>query len=90
MCKIAMQSSQVDLLEKRVKLSMYSLKSDAVGTTVKRGGGGGRGREGGGVWGHAPLKNCEKMMHLRGAFIYPQQKVLTLERVRSEHKGNME
>ena len=46
MCKIAMQSSQVDLLEKRVKLSMYSLKSDAVGTTVKRGGGGGR--EGGG------------------------------------------
>ena len=41
MCKIAMQSSQVDLLEKRVKLSMYSLKSDAVGTTVKRGGGGG-------------------------------------------------
>ena len=42
MCKIAMQSSQVDLLEKRVKLSMYSLKSDAVGTTVKRGGGGGR------------------------------------------------
>lgn len=44
MCKIAMQSSQVDLLEKRVKLSMYSLKSDAVGTTVKRGGGEG-GRE---------------------------------------------
>ena len=87
MCKIAMQSSQVDLLEKRVKLSMYSLKSDAVGTTVKRGGGG---REGGGVWGHAPLKNSEKMMHLRSAFIYPQQKVLTLERVRSEHKGNME
>lgn len=42
MCKIAMQSSQVDLLEKRVKLSMYSLKSDAVGNTVKRGGGGGR------------------------------------------------
>ena len=84
MCKIAMQSSQVDLLDKRVKLSMYSLKSDAVGTTVKRGGGGGR------VWGHAPLKNCEKMMHLRSAFIYPQQKVLTLERVRSEHKGNME
>lgn len=71
-----------------MKLSMHSLKSDAVGTTVKRGGEGGR--EGGGVWGHAPLKNCEKMMHLRSAFIYPQQKVLTLERVRSEHKGNME
>ena len=46
MCKIAMQSSQVDLLEKRVKLSMYSLKSDAVGTTVKRGGGGQGGRWG--------------------------------------------
>lgn len=87
MCKIAMQSSQVDLLEKRVKLSMHSLKSDAVGTTVKRGG---RGREGGGIWGHAPLKNCEKMMHRRSAFIYPQQKVLTLERVKSKHKGSME
>lgn len=49
MCKIAMQSSQVDLLEKRVKLSMYSLKSDAVGTTVKRGGGGGREVEYGGM-----------------------------------------
>ena len=83
-----MQSSQVDLLEKRVKLSMYSLKSDAVGTTVKRGGGGGRG--GGGIWGHAPLKNCEKMMHPRNAFIYPKQKVLTLERVKSKHKGSME
>ena len=44
MCEIAMQSSQVDLLEKRVKLSMHSLKSDAVGNTVKRGG------ERGGRW----------------------------------------
>ena len=82
-----MQSSQVDLLEKRVKLSMHSLKSDAMGNTVKREGGG---RWGGGEWGYAPLKNCEKMMHLRSAFIYPKQKVLTLERVKSKHKGSME
>lgn len=44
MCKIAMQSSQVDLLEKRVKLSMHSLKSDAMGNTVEREGGGEVGR----------------------------------------------
>ena len=49
MYKIAMQSSQVDLLEKRVKLSMHSLKSDAMGNTVEREGGGGGEVENGGM-----------------------------------------
>lgn len=48
MCKIAMQSSQVDLLEKRVKLSMHSLKVTLWATLSRgRGGGGGEVENGG-------------------------------------------